>query len=130
MKDENKRKLAQEWFCIGIEDFKFAKSSFDDFDEFYSNICVQCHQAVEKYLKGYLVFRGIVFPYIHDLDKLLQICIKEQSGFKKFSDDVEKISGYYIVLRYPVHYKERQRRDAEEALEVAEKIIDYIDGLV
>ncbi|MDR0598605.1 MAG: HEPN domain-containing protein, partial [Treponema sp.] len=36
-------------------------------------ICFHCQQAAEKYLKGFLVFKGIEFPKTHDLAALLKL---------------------------------------------------------
>ena len=40
--------------------------------------CYHCHQAVEKYLKGFLVFKNISFSKTHDLDYLLELCVKAE----------------------------------------------------
>lgn len=130
MKEKNKKLLAREWFKIGKEEFLFANGSFEDLDDFYTPICVQCHQAIEKYLKGFLVLKGVDIPYIHDLKRLLTLCIKEDSELKKFVTEVKDISDYYLFLRYPVHYEEKTKKEAADALEIAKKIIDYIDGSV
>jgi len=131
MKRSNKnKKIAFEWFKIGNDEFNFAKNAFEDLDEYYSQICVECHQAVEKYLKGYLVLRNKDFPYVHDLVKLVNLCVKEEKQFKKFIDDCCKISDYYILLRYPVFYKDRSKKDAKEAIEIAEGIIKFIKKII
>ncbi len=55
------KKLAQEWFDIGDDEFDFASAAFKDFGGFYPQICFQCQQGVEKYLKGFLVLHKKTF---------------------------------------------------------------------
>lgn len=119
---ENNQKLAEEWIKLADEDLKFAKSSFDKFDKFYSHICVQAHQATEKYLKGFLVFYKKEFPKIHDLPYFVKECAKIDKEFNEYLDFCKKITDYYIYLRYPVTLPPRRREEAKEAIEIAEEI--------
>ena len=43
-------------------------------DLYASTICFHAQQAVEKFLKAFLVFHNIDFPKTHDLDFLLLEC--------------------------------------------------------
>jgi len=73
MKQENNKKLAQEWFNIGNNELGFARASFEELKAFYPQICFQCQQAVGKYLKGFLVYKNKKFPKTHDLSQLLKL---------------------------------------------------------
>jgi len=81
---QNNHKIAAEWFYIGEEESKFAKASFEELDAFYPQICFQCQQAVEKYLKGFLAEHQKPFPKIHDLVSLLKLCAVIEKDFLKF----------------------------------------------
>ena len=48
----NHERIAAEWFSKAESDLNFAKASFKDFDEFYSQMCLLCHDAVEKFLRS------------------------------------------------------------------------------
>jgi HEPN domain-containing protein len=113
MKRKNNLKLAKEWFKIGEEELKFAQTSFKEFDSFYPQICFQCQQAVEKYLKGFLIYRGKKFPKIHDLVELIKLCSKIEKGFEKFQEDGAFLSQYYIRSRYPVEYPSATKEETE-----------------
>lgn len=76
MKQENNKKLSQEWFEIGENEFNFAKAGFEELDAFYPQICFLSQQAIEKYLKGFLIYNKKKFPKIHDLTELLKLCAK------------------------------------------------------
>ena len=72
--DEAFRKQSQEWFERGDHDIETARmiiqgNGFTDMSAFH------IHQAIEKYLKGFLVFHQKKPPRIHELDILLTQCI-------------------------------------------------------
>jgi len=120
--NKNNEELVKEWIKLAEEDLKFARASFKEFDAFYSHICVQAHQATEKYLKGFLVFHQKEFPKIHDLSYFVNECAKIDKEFNKYLEFCKKITDYYIYLRYPVTFPPRTKEEAKEAIEIAEKI--------
>jgi len=119
-KDNNN--LVQEWLDLADNDLGFAKAAFNDFDDFYSQMCIQAHQAVEKYLKGFLVANEKKFPKIHDLAYLITKCIEIDRCFEEYLDACNKITDYYIHLRYPVALPPRTKEEVKKAIEVAEDI--------
>ncbi|PIZ71385.1 MAG: hypothetical protein COU83_03055 [Candidatus Portnoybacteria bacterium CG10_big_fil_rev_8_21_14_0_10_40_22] len=127
---QNNHKIAAEWFYIGEEESKFAKASFEELDAFYPQICFQCQQAVEKYLKGFLAEHQKPFPKIHDLVSLLKLCAVIEKDFLKFLDQASVVSQYYLITRYPLEYPTATRANAEEALRASQEIIDFIKSKV
>lgn len=119
-------KQAKEWFKIGDNELGYARCAFNDFDDFYAQMCVQAHQTIEKYLKGFLVYHNKRYPFTHDLTKLIKECAKINSACAQFLDDCNKITDYYIELRYPVHYLNKTKTQAKEAIDIADKIVKYI----
>jgi len=119
-------KQAKEWFKIGDNELGYAKCAFNDFDDFYAQMCVQAHQAIEKYLKGFLVYHNNRYSLTHDLTKLIKECVKVDSACVQFLDYCNKITDYYIELRYPVHYLNKTKTQAKEAIGIADKIIKHM----
>lgn len=126
MTQNNSKKLAKEWFNIGGNEFAFAKAGFEEFSAFYPQICFQCQQAVEKYLKGFLIYYRKVFPKIHDLTELTKLCAKIDKEFLQFLPKTDILSQYYLTSRYPLEYREAGKKEAKEAMEIAEEIINFI----
>ena len=88
---------------------------------------VHIRQAIEKYLKGYLVLHGKKPPKIHELDTLLNRIGTFDDSFIDFLDLCEKASQYYIEARYPpgppVEYEyEEIKEDLDRAWELIKKI--------
>ena len=53
--NEQYRKITEEWLNKAQSDYLFAEASLREFSGFYSQICILCHDAVEKNLKAFLL---------------------------------------------------------------------------
>ncbi len=124
--NNNHQKLSQEWFEIGENEFNFAKISLEELDAFYSQICFQFQQSVEKYLKGFLVYHKKTFPKIHDLTQLAKLCAKIDKEFLGFLDKTDILSQYYLTSRYPLEYPSANKSQAKEAFQIAKEIINFV----
>ena len=120
------KKIVREWFQLADEDFKYAEDTFRE-TENYRMICFVCQQVVEKYLKGYLQFKNIYFPKIHNLVALLSLANQAYKNFLDFENNCKILDKYYIETRYPggaLDIFEKQR--AQEAINLTQEIIDFI----
>jgi HEPN domain-containing protein len=61
-----------EWLQIAEEDFYAAQVLNEAVRKPYEIICYHCAQAIEKYLKGYLSYNGILPQKTHNLLLLLE----------------------------------------------------------
>ena len=93
--DKAYRKQAQEWFERGRHDIETAQLLYDE-RGYADSIAYHIQQAVEKYLKGYLVLHGKKPPRIHELDTLLNHIAAFDDNFNGFFGFCEKASRYYI----------------------------------
>lgn len=59
--------VVKEWLNKAESDLRYAQCSFREFDDFYSQMCILCHDSAEKYLKAYLYANNVKPPKIHDL---------------------------------------------------------------
>jgi HEPN domain-containing protein len=88
------------WIFRANEDIAVIDKLFESGPElFASSICFHAQQAVEKFLKAYLVFHGIDFPKTHDLDFLLLECKKVNN--KVFDIDLGSLTDFGVSIRYP-----------------------------
>lgn len=126
MENKNSKKLALEWFEKGNHDLEDAKKLLQA-GGYPDTICFHCHQASEKYLKGFLVFNNKKFRRIHDLVIFLEDCHKIDKEFKEILEDYKKLNKYYIESRYPaeipISYSEAETK---KALERAGKIVSFV----
>lgn len=58
-------------------------------------------QAVEKFLKAFLLSKGWELERIHDLEVLLNEALVHMPSLDQFRPVCQKITGFYFVERYP-----------------------------
>ena len=89
--------------------------------------CFHCHQAVEKYLKGYLLLNGVAPPLIHDLKVLLDKCAEIDETLSEFDNDCRDLNPYYIETRYePGVPGDFGEEETQTTYQKAERIIEAI----
>ncbi|MCB1177443.1 MAG: HEPN domain-containing protein [Leptospiraceae bacterium] len=84
-------------------DIKNIENNFKFSDEEIpiDTVCFHCQQAVEKYLKAYLVSKEISFPYTHNIGSLVQLAEKIDSNFSEIKEQAEILSPFAVEIRYP-----------------------------
>ncbi len=58
-------------------------------------------QAVEKFLKAFLLSKGWQLERIHDLEALLNEALAYIPSWERFRPVCQKVTGFYFVERYP-----------------------------
>jgi len=121
-----KDKIVQEWFERGKRDLESAKLIYVQ-KGYFDEVVFLIHQAIEKYLKGYLIFHGWKLKKIHDIETLLVEAMKYDESFMEFLDLGRKITAFYYENRYPPGPpSEVSEEEAEEIMNSAERIINKI----
>jgi len=62
---------------------------------------VHLQQALEKFLKGFLLARGWSLKKTHDLEALLDEAIRHDATLDRYRPLVQAVTGYYLPARYP-----------------------------
>lgn len=119
-------KLVTEWIEKADKDLEFARISLEENLEFYPQICFLLHEAIEKYLKAYIIANELDFQKTHDLGRLVKICGQKDNEFNEYFDKVADLNSYYIETRYPDFEVIVSKSQAEDALEVAEEIAAFV----
>jgi HEPN domain-containing protein len=96
MKNETKN-----WLWFASKDIHMISNNINTEDpEATGAIAVFCQQAVEKYLKAYLIEYSIVFPKTHDLLNLYNK-VKTIRDWNIDEIILASLNGLYIKTRYP-----------------------------
>jgi len=111
----------KEWFRIADSDLYSAKILNEAVRKPCEIICYHCAQAVEKYLKGYLVFNGIVPEKTHNLPFLNNICVEKDDNFKSIKTLCDFLNQFAHNTRYP-HLYEVTEDDVSFSIKAAEKV--------
>ena len=119
-------KLYSEWAEKGEHDLETATLLHNE-NHYTDIVAFHIHQAVEKYLKAYLLFNGWKLEKTHDLIKLKAELEKYGLDLSDYELQVEKINEFYIESRYPLSsVTDYSRAEITESLSAAQDIIKEI----
>jgi len=129
MKDDE-RNYVEQWLEKAANDLLAARLILDHQPIILDISCFHCQQAVEKYLKTFLIFHKKDFPKTHNIDLLLKTCSTINDRFKEV--DVKNLEDFAVRTRYPHDFLLPLAEEAEEfyqiTLEIKELVIMEIKG--
>jgi len=114
----------KEWLEVADRDFDSALLLNEAVRRHLEVICYLCTQAVEKYLKSYLVFNDIVPKKTHDLVLLNDFCSEIDRVFHNLTDECKFLTTFVTDIRYPNKY-EVTEGDVVRAIAAVEKVRDF-----
>jgi HEPN domain-containing protein len=85
-----------------------------------------CQQAVEKYLKAFLVKHQIEFPKTHSIMTLINLCSKVDSSFKEKLLEADILTDYAVEIRYPDEWYEPTPDETKRAYELANEVKQFV----
>ena len=127
---KTKEELIKSWINKAEKDLLTVKHELSFPDAVTESICFHCQQAVEKFLKAYLVFLGIPFTKTHEIGELITKCENKDNEIATFKEEADKLTDYAIDVRYPEESLEPTLKEANEAFEIAKKIKEYISRAI
>jgi len=86
--------------------------------------CFHCQQAVEKYLKTFLILHKKDFPKTHNIDLLLKSCSTINDRFEEV--DVKNLEDFAVRGRYPHDFLLPSLEETEELFKIALEIQDLV----
>lgn len=89
-----------------------------------------CQQAVEKALKGLLTCHDHVFTKTHDIEPLAVASAQHHPPLVATLSRAVHLSAYAWRFRYPGPIAEPERREVEDALEVAVAVVRAVEDIV
>jgi HEPN domain-containing protein len=117
------------WLFRANEDIAVLENLFESGPDLYaSTICYHAQQAVEKFLKAFLVFHNIDFPKTHDLDYLLLECEKIEPG--NFEIDLGSLTDFEVSLRYPDDFYVPDIEETTQYRDIALAVKRIVDGKI
>jgi len=90
----------KDWIKKAGEDLKRVERRINEGD--LTDAAFHLQQAIEKYLKGYLLSRGWKLIRVHDLEFLLDEALKHNPDLENFREVCQEATGYYLADRYPL----------------------------
>ncbi len=115
-----------EWLKHAISDIKFAKLGKKEQDILSQQICFHARKTVEKALKAILLFCKIDFPLTHDIEELIELLTNSGISVPEEILETDILTPYAVETRYPGYWGEITENDVDEALNLAEKVIEWV----
>lgn len=117
----------KEWFIVAEKHLKGAEILFEH-DADFGIVLFHLQQCVEKYLKGFLIYKTGVLQGGHSLIKLCKKACEFDNGFRNYIKDCAFLNEYYIETRYPAEDPLiADNEDVEEGLKITKEIIEFIN---
>ena len=82
--------------------------------------CFHCQQAVEKYLKAFLVYKGVIVERTHNLNFLLDVCSQHDNDFSTI--ETKNLNDFGVEIRYPDNFLSPSMEETKEYLQIALEI--------
>jgi HEPN domain-containing protein len=89
------------------------------------DLCYQAQQAAEKALKAVFISKGKLFPFTHDLDRLLLELEGMGMVIDGAADQAGFLTRYAVETRYPYASEPVERAEYGEALHLAESVLAW-----
>lgn len=115
----------REWMNRARSNLALAKNRIPE--AYLEDLCFEAQQAAEKAIKAVLITRGIEFPYVHDLNRLLALLEEAGEKIPETIRKAESLTTYAITTRYPSAGNPISLQEYREALEIAKAVFQWAE---
>jgi HEPN domain-containing protein len=110
------------WLAFADEDIRMAEVAMKLKSNVpYRIIAFHAQQCAEKYLKAYLVYHNVEFPYTHSIRRLLDLCA-EYADWVNSIVDAKELTPYATTARYPGEDEAVTPAEADSAVKLANRV--------
>ena len=114
----------KEWMQVADDDLYSAKILNEAVHRPVEIICYHCAQAVEKYLKAFLIYHDVINQKTHDMNLLYKSCFEIDNNFETIEHLCFFLNKFANDIRYP-HKYEVTGDHANFAIDAVEKIKNF-----
>ena len=92
---------------------------------YLEDLCFGAQQAAEKAIKALMIKRGIDFPYVHDIARLLSLLRESGEVIPDAVGNARKLTRFATVTRYPMNQVVTEQH-YQEAVSVSEAVLRWV----
>jgi len=95
----------------------------------YEDLCYQAQQAVEKAIKGMLIYYNAEPQFTHNIGFLLE----QLGAYVSIPAEIKKtikLTKYAVQTRYPGEYDDITKEDHEKSIMIAKKCLEWVENNV
>ena len=127
---KNNTKNFLTWLEYANEDLRIAEIAFKlSTNVPYRIIAFHSQQCAEKFLKGFMVYHNMDFPYTHNISTLIELCLP-LVDLNKNLKQAKELSKYAVAVRYPTQYLKISRSEALRTVRIARHVKKVITELL
>jgi HEPN domain-containing protein len=116
----------RDWFRMAEIDRRCVANLLAVSDKLWSVIAFHAQLAAEKYLKGYLAFRGQEPKKIHNLVDLLEEAMHFDPTLALLERDCDHLAYFAVEARYPEFEDDYTEEIAQDAIAASDRIRDAV----
>ncbi len=121
-------RIYEKWMEKAKRFLQVAKRDLDD--GYYDFAALNSQQAAEFALKALLIKKTGFKPYTHSISELLD-ALSEVLDVPDTLRECEGLEEHYVQARYPdARLRDYRREEAEKAVDCAEVIVSYAEGIL
>ena len=125
MSNNEKVDIFNQWLDKAMEDIMAASILMEHETPLTFPVCFHCQQAVEKLLKGFLLFHDWELIKTHNLNFLKEECLKFDKSFEGF--DFVDLNQFTMTGRYPGPFGSLPTvNDAKQFIQLAKEVKELI----
>jgi HEPN domain-containing protein len=115
----------EEWIKRAKSSLELAQAKINR-QIYYEDLCYQSQQAVEKALKGLLIYYGVEPEFTHNIEILLNK-VKESTDIPENIKEAALLTNYAVQTRYPGEYDEITQEEYEESIKIAKDCLQWVE---
>ena len=124
------RAEAEEWLIRARSNLERARLGKASDGILYEDLCFDCQQAVEKSLKGLLVYIAVPFPWTHSITKLIELIEESKIDVPDYVKDSIILTVYAVTTRYPGKQEPVDEDEYREAIQIAERVYSWVETIL
>ena len=97
---------------------------------YLEDLCFQAQQAVEKALKGVLLYRQAKYPYTHDIGQLIHLLESGGEPVPPSVREAAQLTPYAVQARYPGLSEPVGPEEYAEAVSLAEAAVGWAESVL
>lgn len=95
---------------------------------YLEDLCFNAQQAAEKALKALLIYKGVRFPYIHDINRLIELLAQNGVEIPDQVLQAGSLSDYAVEVRYPGIAEPVTQDEYLDAINQAQIVIAWVES--
>jgi len=115
----------QEWLNRARSNLARARASIPE--AYLEDHCYDAQQAAEKAIKAVFVHRRLVFPFVHDLGRLLTLLEEAGERIPKAVRQAERLTRFAVETRYPGLSDRVGKREYLRAVRLAQGVLRWAE---